>query len=116
MSDRRPRRGEIWQVALDPVIGLEQGGNRPAIVVSNDTLNAGPSRLVFVVPLTRRDRGNPFHVPVETSESGATHRSVALCDMVRSVAHEHLGVRRGSVGPDVLVEIDDRLRVLLAVY
>jgi mRNA interferase MazF len=114
VNDRRsPLRGEIWQVALDPVVGHEQGGNRPAVVVSSNALNAGPSSLVIVVPLTRRDRGNPFNVPVEASERGVKNPSVALCDMVRSVSHERLSFRRGTVDAAALAEIEDRLLVLL---
>ncbi len=59
---RQPRRGEVWQVAFDPVVGREQAGERPAVVVSFDDLNATTAGIAIVLPITRRDRGNPLLV------------------------------------------------------
>jgi mRNA interferase MazF len=56
-----PLRGEIWLVNLDPVQGHEQGGKRPALVVSDDTFNQGPAGLVLVVPNTSRQKSIPIH-------------------------------------------------------
>ena len=79
-----PSRGEIWLADLDPTRGHEQAGTRPVMIVSSDMLNHGPARLVFVAPLTRTDRGIPFHVPINPPEGGVRTRSFILCDAVRS--------------------------------
>jgi mRNA interferase MazF len=63
-----PRRGDVWSVALDPVVGHEQGGYRPALVVSSDLLHAIPSQLAIVVPITSRDRGVRAHVAIVPPE------------------------------------------------
>ena len=113
----RPRRlllrGEVWQADLDPVVGHEQAGARPVIVVSASPFNQTASRLVVAVPVTRTRRTNPLHVPVFPGESGLRHPSLALCDMVRSISSERLQFFIGRVTRDAMNEIDDRLRILL---
>ena len=65
MSNEKPVRGEVWDVNLDPVLGDEQGGKRPALVVSVNEFNQGPSGLVTVVPITSKDRGVRSRVAIE---------------------------------------------------
>lgn len=114
MSQRpRPCRGEVWQVRLDPVVGHEQAGTRPAIVVSTDRFNQGWSGLVVVVPVTRTDHPNPFHVAVDPPQGGLTSRTFIKCEDVRSVSVERLIRRLGTVSPATLAANDDRLRLLL---
>ena len=114
MDSRRILRfGEVWQAEFDPIVGHEQGGTRPVIVVSADPLNEGPSQLAIVVPVTRTYRGIPFHVEITPPEGGLKHRSFALCEMVRSISIDLAQFRIGAVDQYVMDEIDYRLRVLL---
>lgn len=109
-----PSRGEIWVADLDPTRGHEQAGTRPVLVVSADRLNHSPAGLVFVAPLTRTDRGVPFHVPVAPPEGGLRARSLILCDAVRSISTDRLsGVPWGVVSAQTMALVEDRLRVLL---
>ena len=57
-------RGEIWEINLDPVIGHEQAGARPALIVSVDLFNEGPAELIVVAPISRTARKVRWHVPV----------------------------------------------------
>jgi mRNA interferase MazF len=109
----RPFRGDVWQTRLDPVVGHEQAGTRPAVVVSADRFNQGWSGLVVVVPVTRTERPNPFHVAVDPPEGGLTNRSFVKCEDVRSVSVDRLIRRWGAVSPATLAAIVDRLRLLL---
>ena len=114
MDARRILRfGEVWQAALDPIVGHEQGGTRPVIVVSADPLNEGPSQLALVVPVTRTYRGIPFHVEILPPNGGLRHRSFALCEMIPSISAERVQFRIGAVDPNTMDEIGYRLRVLL---
>jgi mRNA interferase MazF len=109
-----PSRGEIWLANLDPTRGHEQAGSRPVMIVSSDMFNHGPARLVFVAPLTRTNRGIPFHVPVNPPEGGVRVRSFILCDTVRSISTDRLsGQPWGVVRAATLAEVEDRLRMLL---
>ncbi len=111
----RPRRGEIWQADLDPVLGHEQGGERPVLVVSQDAHNAGPAGLVTVIPITSQCKYRvATHVEVEpTDESGLRARSHILCDGVRSISVLRLIRLRGRVAPSVIGDVERVLRALL---
>ena len=66
-------RGDIWLVNLDPVAGHEQGRTRPAIIVSANAFNNGPSQLVTVIPITSKAReGIPIHLHVKRGTGGLT--------------------------------------------
>jgi mRNA-degrading endonuclease toxin of MazEF toxin-antitoxin module len=73
-----PVRGEVWEVNLNPTVGHEQAGRRPALIVSDNALNSGPRGLVVVVPITGTARGLPTHVPVVPPHGGLTKPSVIM--------------------------------------
>jgi mRNA interferase MazF len=106
-------RGEVWEIDLDPVRGHEQGGRRPALVVSADLFNRGPAGLAIVLPLTTRDKGIPLHVPLRPPEGGLRRPSWAKPEDIRSVAAERLHRRLGMASQETLASVADRLRVLL---
>lgn len=108
-----PLRGEIWLVNLDPVQGHEQGGKRPALVVSDDTFNQGPAGLVLVVPVTSRHKGIPIHVAIDPPEGGLKVRSYAKPEDLRSVSVNRLNHRWGAISTATMTVVEDRLRVLL---
>ena len=109
------RRGEIWRISLDPVAGHEQAGDRPALVISDDRINASAAGLVIVVPLTRTDRTIPSHVEINPPEGGVRERSFAMCEQVRAVSVERLrGAAWGPpLSPALLSEVERRLRLLI---
>lgn len=108
-----PHRREVWLANLDPIVGHVQAGRRPVIVVSVDPFNQSGSRLVIVVPLTRTDRRNPFHVPIVPPDGNLRYPSFALCEMVRSISTDRLQFRIGVIDQGSMAQIVDRLRVLL---
>ncbi len=115
MSVDKPVRGEVWDVALDPVLGHEQGGKRPALVVSVDQFNQGPSGLVIVVPITSRDRKIRSWVAIEAGEGGCKMRSFAMCEAIRSISLERMTQRRGMVSSEIVKKVEDRLRIILGI-
>lgn len=108
-----PSRGELWLADFDPIRGHEQGGRRPALIVSVDQFNHGPAGLVVVLPLTTRARRIPSHVPVDPPEGGVTARSFVKCEDVRSISRARLSQRWGTVSTATLTAAEDRLRILL---
>ena len=108
-----PRRGEVWLVDFGEPVGREQAGIRPAVIVSTDALNEGPTGVVFVVPVTSARRDLPSHVEIEQEESGLEHSSYAKCEDMKSVSERRLIDRLGIVGPEPLFEIERVLRYLL---
>lgn len=108
-----PARGEVWLVELDPTRGHEQAGRRPALIVSVDTYNQGPSGLVIVLPLTSRLRNIPLHVRVAPPEGGLTVISAILCDQVRAITRVRLVQRWGTVEAQTMQAVEERLRAVL---
>jgi len=108
-----PARGEIWGVDLSPVLGHKQGGQRPALVVSVDAFNAGPAELVVALPLTSKAKGIPFHIEIQPPEGGVKQASYVKCEDVQSISRERLRERWGTVSGITLLQIEDRLRILL---
>jgi mRNA interferase MazF len=113
------RRGEVYAVDLEPVRGSESNKRRPVVVVSNDTANATASRLgrgvITIVPLTSNvDRLYPFHVLLPARASGLPRDSKAQAEQVRSIAVERVGARLGEVPNELMQQVDEALRLHLA--
>jgi len=108
-----PRRGEIWFVDLNPTRGHEQSGRRPALVVSTDGFNTSAAELVVVLPLTAKQKGIPWHVPIKPPEGGLKRASFVKCEDVRSIAKERFERRLGTVSAKTLGEVKRRLQILL---
>jgi mRNA interferase MazF len=113
------RRGDIVSVDLEPVRGAESSKQRPAVIVSNDGANATAERLgrgvVTVVPVTSNvERVYPFQVLLPAAATGLTRDSKAQAEQVRSVAVERVGSQLGRVPLTLLRELDDALRLHLA--
>ena len=112
MSD--PYRGDVWLVDLNPVRGHEQKDARPALVISTDQFNTGPSGLVVIVPITTKNRKLPLHVEIKPPEGGLTSTSYIMCDQIRTVdKEERLLTRWDSVKPQTINEVENRIRLLL---
>lgn len=107
-------RGDVWLVDFGDPVGREQGFRRPAVVVSDDRLNAGPAGVVVVVPTTTRRRGLPAHVEIDARQSGLDETSYARCEDVRSVAEERLIAQIGHCPPDAMFRIERVLSWLLS--
>lgn len=108
-----PRRGDIWLADLGEPVGREQGGRRPALVISNDQMNEGPMALAIVVPITKASRGLPIHIEIESNGSGLDETSYAKCEDVKSISTERLIHRFGQVGSAEMFSVENALRILL---
>lgn len=109
----RPSRGEIWLVSLDPTVGREQAGMRPALIVSVNTFNHGPAELVVLVPITTKCKNIPLHVALSPLETGLSCVSFAKCEDLRSVSLKRLDRCLGAVASGTMQLVEDRLRILL---
>jgi mRNA interferase MazF len=113
------RRGEIRVVELDSGRGSEASKRRPAIIVGNDGANAAAARLgrgvITVLPITSNIRRiYPFQVRLPAAATGLRQDSKAQAEQVRSVAVERLGECIGLVPAAIMLQIDEALRLHLA--
>jgi mRNA interferase MazF len=113
------RRGEIRVVEFDPARGAEANKRRPAVIVSNDGANTTAERLgrgvVTVVPVTSNIRRiYPFQVLLPAATTGLDRDSKAQAEQLRSVAVERIGAVVGVLDAALIDELDEALRVHLA--
>lgn len=113
------RRGEIRVVDLEPVRGTEASKRTPAVIVSNDGANNSAVRLgrgvLTVVPVASSvTRVYPFQVLLEADATGLERDSKAQAEQIRSVAIERIGDRVGVVPSEVMSQLDEALRLHLA--
>lgn len=99
---------------LDPVIGSEQGGNRPVVIIQNNAGNLH-APTVIVVPLTGSTQkpALPTHALIPAGEAGLWRASTALCEQVRTLEKTRLGRRLGALEESSLRAVERALQVSL---
>ncbi len=105
-----PMAGEVWDVDLDPHIGREQGGRRPALVISNDDFNFIPNDLIIIAPITGADRGIRYHIRLQPPEGGLTKPSVIMSDQVKSASVLRFHRHRGAVSAVTLLRVQEMVQ------
>lgn len=100
-------RGGVYWYEPDPVVGSEQGGPRPAVVLSREAINRS-SPVVVAVPLTthRGQRLYPSDVVIHAPEGGVPRDSVAMALHLRAIDRSRLGQRLGRLGPSTLQALE----------
>jgi len=111
------RRGEVWRVHFPKPRGSEPGHARPGLVVQADVFNQSAIRTVVVVPFTTNLRlaGLPGNVLIRRRKSGLPKDSVANVSLVAAVDRGLLSERVGSVTRRQLDDVEQGLRLLLAI-
>jgi mRNA interferase MazF len=111
----KPFRGMVVEVALDPVVGHEQGRSRPCVVVQNDVGNRYSSTTI-IVPLTDAAHikaPSPIYVLVRQGDGGTTKDSYVLCDQIRTVDQRRFRSFLGILAPETMTSVDRALLVSL---
>ena len=104
------KRGDIYRADLDPVIGSEQGGVRPVLIIQNDTGNLhSPTVIVAAITGRRKKPHMPVHVPISAIESGLAMDSIVLTEQVRTLEKSRLTKYLGHLPEDAMARIDAAL-------
>jgi len=106
-------------VDFSPARPGEADSRRPAVIVSNDGANLSAARLgrgvVTVVPVTSNvSRVHPFQVLLPAADSGLSRDSKAQAEQVRAVSVDRITAKVGALPHDLMTELDDALRLHLA--
>lgn len=109
------KRGEVYMANLDPVVGSEQGGVRPVLIIQNDKGNRYGST-VIVAAMTGRGKkpGLPTHVPVPGGVGGLDRDTLVLLEQVRTIEKTRLGRFLGTLPKPVMEEVSTALKASLA--
>jgi mRNA interferase MazF len=108
------KRGQIYYADLSPVVGSEQGGYRPVLIIQNDMGNRYSPTTIAAVITTRKTKANlPTHIWLN-SECGLPKESMVECEQVRTIDKKRLKSFMGQVSEEVLAEIDKGLKISFA--
>ena len=104
-------RGQMYYANLDPVIGSEQGGNRPVLVIQNNVGNRH-SPTIIIAPITTRVKKlrQPTHIGIPPY-FGLPQSSMAMLEQIRTIDKSRLGDYVGCLDDDVMDYIDEALGI-----
>lgn len=104
------KRGDIYRACLDPVIGSEQGGVRPVLIVQNDMGNLHSPTVIVAAITSRHKKPNlPTHVALQAKECGIPRDSVVMMEQVRTLQKSRLTKYLGSVPAETMRLVDEAL-------
>ena len=107
-------RGDLYSACLDPVVGSEQGGIRPVLVIQNDIGNRySPTVIVLAVTGQVNKARLPTHVPVACEGTGLQKDSVILAEQIRTLDKRRLRERIGTLRPEVMEKVSEALKISL---
>lgn len=119
------RRGDIYYADLSPVVGSEQGGLRPVLIVQNDVGNKYSPTVIAAAITSRMGKTRlPTHIDVtvgsgypaaesRTGEGGLARDSVILLEQVRTIDKQRLKEKMGHLDENVMSKVNDALIVSL---
>lgn len=114
MAKEQVRRGEIYFADLSPVVGSEQGGVRPVLILQNDVVNQhSPTVIVAAITTRVQKKRLPTHVLLTKTETPLAHNSVILLEQVRTIDKQRLQDRIAKIGPQRMKEVDRALKISL---
>ena len=106
------KRGEIYYADLSPVVGSEQGGIRPVLIVQNDVGNKYSPTVIAAAITSQQDKTElPTHIKVDADDCGLSKNSIVLLEQVRTIDKQRLRERMGSLGSGAMNRIDRALSV-----
>ncbi|MGL5150184.1 MAG: type II toxin-antitoxin system PemK/MazF family toxin [Clostridium sp.] len=108
------KRGDIFYADLSPVIGSEQGGIRPVIIVQNDIGNRySPTVIVAAITSQINKAKLPTHVEISSEEYGLNRDSVVLLEQVRTLDKKRLKEKIGHMTDSDMQKVDKALLISL---
>ena len=109
-------RGDLFSACLDPVVGSEQGGIRPVLVIQNDVGNRySPTVIVLAITGQVNKARLPTHVPIACEGTGLQKDSVVLAEQIRTLDKRRLRERIGTLKPEVMDKVTMALKISLGV-
>lgn len=106
------RRGEIYYADLSPVVGSEQGGVRPVLIVQNDIGNRHSPTVIAAAITSQKEKSKlPTHISIGAIDCGLAKDSVVLLEQVRTLDKKRLKERMGELDSSSMNKINSALSV-----
>lgn len=106
------KRGEIYYADLSPVVGSEQGGMRPVLIVQNDIGNKYSPTVIAAAITSQREKSKlPTHIELSAENCGLQKNSIVLLEQIRTIDKKRLKEKMGGLDSSVMDMIDTALFV-----
>ncbi len=106
------RRGDIYFADLSPVVGSEQGGVRPVLIVQNDVGNRHSPTVIAAAITSRLGKTKlPTHIDINAEKVGLERDSVVLLEQIRTIDKRRLGEKMGHLNDEIMGEVNAALNV-----
>ena len=106
------KRGEIYYADLSPVVGSEQGGIRPVLIVQNDIGNKHSPTVIAAAITSKKEKSQlPTHISVSAQSCGLSKDSVVLLEQVRTLDKRRLKERMGELDSYSMAQVNNALQV-----
>lgn len=110
------RRGDLFYADLSPVVGSEQGGIRPVLVVQNDIGNKYSPTIIIAAITSQMNKAKlPTHIEIKAENFGLSKDSVILLEQIRTIDRKRLREKIGKLDEPSMERVDDAIRISLAV-
>lgn len=108
------KRGELYYADLSPVVGSEQGGVRPVLVVQNDVGNKYSPTVIAAAVTSKIDKAKlPTHIELHAHDYGLSKDSVVLLEQIRTLDKKRLKARIGELPKSTMMQVDGALLISL---
>lgn len=106
------KRGDIFYADLSPVVGSEQGGMRPVLIVQNDTGNKHSPTVIAAAITSQTGKAKlPTHIELSGRSVGLTRDSVILLEQIRTIDKSRLREKMGRVDGETMSKVDNAIAV-----
>jgi mRNA interferase MazF len=106
------RRGDVFFAELDPVVGSEQGGVRPVLIIQNDVGNQySPTTIIAAITGQMCKANLPTHVDLAGGEHGLSKNSVVLVEQVRTIDKQRLKERICTLDKTIMEQVNQALQI-----
>lgn len=111
------KRGDIYYADLSPVVGSEQGGMRPVLIVQNDTGNKHSPTVIAAAITSQIGKAKlPTHIELEAQNYGLTRNSVILLEQIRTIDKSRLRERMGKLDDPTMNRVDNAISVSFGLF
>lgn len=108
------RRGDIYYADLSPVVGSEQGGIRPVLILQNDVGNKHSPTVIAAAITSRMGKAKlPTHIDIYAEKVGLQKDSVVLLEQVRTIDKQRLGEKMGHLDEVTMNQVNDAITISL---
>lgn len=106
------KRGDIYYADLSPVVGSEQGGIRPVLIVQNDVGNKYSPTVIAAAITSQKEKSKlPTHISLNSQACGLTRDSMVLLEQIRTIDKKRLKEKMGRLDEDSMENIDKALSI-----